>query len=82
MNVHISKNADKIVNSKIKMLLRKKQDIWISSDCIFTVHRVFVSRQQFNQSPEGIFFVHVDEKQCCDLTHPLAVAHLLEEKTK
>lgn len=41
---------------------------------------MFVSRQQFDQSPEGVFLVHVDEEQCCDLTHALAVAHLLKHK--
>lgn len=46
-----------------------------------TVHGVLLPRQQFDQSPEGIFFVHVDEQQGCDLTHSLTVAHLLQQQS-
>lgn len=45
-----------------------------------TVHGVLLSRQQPDQSPEGVFLVHVDEQQGCDLTHSLAVAHLLQQQ--
>lgn len=45
-----------------------------------TVHGVLVSRQQFDQSPEGVLLVHVDEQQGRDLTHPLTVAHLLQRQ--
>lgn len=45
-----------------------------------TVHGVLLSRQQFDQSPEGVLFVHVDEQQGRDLTHPLTVAHLLQQQ--
>lgn len=47
-----------------------------------TVHGVLLSRQQFDQSPEGILFVHVDEQQGCDLTHPLAVSNLLQTNSQ
>lgn len=43
-----------------------------------TVHGVLLSGQEFDQSPEGVLFVHVDEQQSGDLTHALAVAHLLQ----
>lgn len=46
-----------------------------------TVHGVLLSRQQLDQSPEGVFFVHVDEQQGCDLTHSLTVAHLLQQQS-
>lgn len=45
-----------------------------------TVHGVLVSRQQLDQSPEGVLLVHVDEQQRRDLTHALAVAHLLQQE--
>lgn len=43
-----------------------------------TVHGVLLPRQQFDESPEGVLFIHVDQQQSCDLTHALAVAHLLQ----
>lgn len=49
---------------------------------VFTVHGVFLSRQQFDQSPEGILFIHIDEQQSSDLTHALAVPHLLYTHTQ
>jgi len=29
--------------------------------CVCTVHGVFLSRQQFDQCPESIFLIHIDE---------------------
>lgn len=73
--IHIFKNQN--VEKKTNNNNKKTE---LSSNNLLTVHCMFVSRQQFDQSPEGVFFVHVDEKQCCDLTHTLAVAHLLKHK--
>lgn len=44
------------------------------------MHGVLLARQQLDQSPEGVFFVHVDEQQGRDLAHPLTVAHLLQRQ--
>ena len=42
-----------------------------------TVHGVLGPREQFNQGPEGVLLVHVDQQQSRDLTHTLTVAHFL-----
>lgn len=44
-----------------------------------TVHGVPIVGQQLRQRPEGVFLVHVHQQQGGDLTHALAVAHLLQE---
>ena len=49
----------------------------VASRCV-TMHGVLLPRQQSDQRPEGVLFIHVDEQQSCDLTHALAVAHLLQ----
>ena len=53
-----------------------------SSLCSFlclTVHGMLAVGEELGQSPEGIFLVHEHEQDGSDLTHPLAVAHLLRE---
>lgn len=42
-----------------------------------TVHGVLAVGEELGQSPEGIFLIQVHEQNGSDLTHPLAVAHLL-----
>lgn len=44
-----------------------------------TVHGMLAVGEELGQSPEGIFLVQVHEQDGSDLTHPLAVAHLLGE---
>lgn len=43
------------------------------------MHGVLAVGEELGQSPEGVFFVQVHEQNSGDLTHPLAVAHLLGE---
>lgn len=43
-----------------------------------TVHSVPFVGQQLRQGPEGVFLIHVHQQQGSDLTHALAVAHLLQ----
>lgn len=50
----------------------------VSSLWRLTMHGMFLIGQQLWQGPEGVFFVHEHEEQGGDLTHPLAVAHLLQ----
>ena len=42
-----------------------------------TVHGVLGPWEQFDQGPEGVLLVHVDQQQRRDLTHTLTVAHFL-----
>lgn len=42
-----------------------------------TVHGVLAVGEELRQRPEGIFLVQVHEQDGGDLTHPLAIAHLL-----
>lgn len=42
-----------------------------------TVHCVLAVGEELRQCPEGIFLVQVHEQDGGDLTHPLAIAHLL-----
>lgn len=42
-----------------------------------TVHGVLAVGKELRQRPEGIFLVQVHEQDGGDLTHPLAIAHLL-----
>lgn len=44
------------------------------------MHAVFLVGQQQRQRPEGVFLVHVHEQEGSDLTHALAVAHLLQSQ--
>ncbi len=46
--------------------------------CRLTVHAVFLIGQQLWHGPKGVFLIHVHQQQGGDLTHPLAVAHLLQ----
>lgn len=47
-----------------------------------TVHGMLVVGKELGQSPEGIFLIQVHEQDGSDLTHPLAVAHLLGERRR
>lgn len=42
-----------------------------------TMHGVLAVGEELRQRPEGIFLVQVHKQDGGDLTHPLAVAHLL-----
>lgn len=44
---------------------------------VLTVHGVLAVGEELRQSPEGVLLVQVHEQDGRDLTHPLAVAHLL-----
>lgn len=46
------------------------------------MHGVLLPGQESDQRPESVFFVHVDQQQSRDLTHALAVAHLLQTHTQ
>lgn len=39
---------------------------------------MFLIGQELRQGPKGVLFVHEHEQQGGDLTHPLAVTHLLQ----
>lgn len=41
------------------------------------MHGVVVVCEELGQGPEGVLLVQVHEQDGGDLTHPLAVAHLL-----
>lgn len=49
--------------------------------CSFpTVHGMFGAWEEFDQGPEGVFFIHIHKEQSCDLAHPLAVSNFLRSK--
>lgn len=41
------------------------------------MHGVLAVGEELRQRPEGVFLVQVHEQDGGDLTHPLAIAHLL-----
>lgn len=43
------------------------------------MHCMFLVGEKLRQGPECILLVHVHQQNSCDLTHALAVAHLLQE---
>lgn len=47
-----------------------------------TVHGVLAVGEELRQRPEGILLVQVHEQDGGDLTHPLAIAHLLVKTPK
>lgn len=46
------------------------------------MHGVPLIGQQLRQRPEGVLLVHEHKQQGGDLTHPLAVTHLLQATAK
>lgn len=46
------------------------------------MHGMLGDGEKLGQSPEGIFLIQVHEQDGSDLTHPLAVAHLLVGSSK
>lgn len=44
-----------------------------------TMHGMLAVGEELGQSPESIFLIQVHEQNGSNLTHPLAVAHLLAE---
>lgn len=43
------------------------------------MHRMFLIGEKLRQGPECILLIHVHQQNGCNLTHALAVAHLLQE---
>lgn len=44
---------------------------------MFTVHGVLAVGEELRQRPEGVFLIQVHQQDGSNLTHPLAIAHLL-----
>lgn len=42
------------------------------------MHGMLGAGEQFDEGPEGVFFVHVHEEQSRDLAHPLTVPDFLK----
>lgn len=82
-----------VVASYIFILSNKKQLLFFDlikkmfSFCLnfllyLTVHCMLGIGEELGQSPEGIFLIQVHEQDGSDLTHPLAVAHLLKRQVQ
>lgn len=58
-------------------VLEKMRSREEESGGVFTVHGVLAVGEELRQRPEGVLLIQVHEQDGGNLTHPLAIAHLL-----